>query len=84
MYTILSCSHKWEDAVKHFEPAHNHDMLSKCYYALEDFESLESLVKSLPENSKLLPSIAVMFSSVGMSQQAVQAFLKVMITYITY
>uniref|UniRef100_A0A0P4W8W7 WD repeat-containing protein 35 n=1 Tax=Scylla olivacea TaxID=85551 RepID=A0A0P4W8W7_SCYOL len=68
--------HKWDDAVKQFEAAHNHEMLSRCYYQLEDFESLESLVRSLPENSSLLPTIAEMFTSVGMSQQAVAAYMK--------
>lgn len=66
-----------DDAVKQFEAAHNHEMLSTCYYQLEDFESLESLVRSLPDNSTLLPSIAEMFTSVGMSQQAVAAYMKV-------
>ncbi|XP_076068879.1 intraflagellar transport protein Oseg4 [Oratosquilla oratoria] len=68
--------HKWDDAVKHFEQAHNHEMLAQCYYQLEDFEALESLVKSLSENSSLLPVIADMFASVGMSQQAVKAYMK--------
>lgn len=66
-----------DDAVKHFEPAHNHEMLAICYYQLEDFGALESLVRSLPDNSTLLPAIADMFTSVGMSQQAVAAFMKV-------
>lgn len=63
--------------MKQFEAAHNHEMLSTCYYQLEDFESLESLVRSLPDSSTLLPSIAEMFTSVGMSQQAVAAYMKV-------
>lgn len=63
--------------MKHFELAHNHSMLAQCYYQLEDFEALESLVRSLPENSELLPTVADMFTCVGMSEQAVMAYMKV-------
>lgn len=73
---ILDCR---EEAVKNFETAHNHKMLAVCYYNLEDFESLESLVKSLPETSELLPIIADQFATVGMSPQAVAAYMKVFV-----
>ena len=63
--------------MKNFEQAHNHKMLAKCYYQLEDFESLEGLVRSLPEESPLLMTVADMFTSVGMSEQAVAAYMKV-------
>lgn len=43
---------------------------------LEDYNGLHNMVNSLPENHKLLPEIAAMFSSVGMSDQAVEAFIK--------
>uniref|UniRef100_A0A6A7G3L3 WD repeat-containing protein 35 n=4 Tax=Hirondellea gigas TaxID=1518452 RepID=A0A6A7G3L3_9CRUS len=66
----------WDEAVKHFELAHNHQMLAQCYYQLEDFDSLESLVRSLPEGSNLLPVVADMFTCVGMSEQAVMAYMK--------
>lgn len=52
-------------------------MLALCYYNLEDFDSLENLVKTLPETSELLPVIADQFATVGMCQQAVEAYLKV-------
>ncbi|KAA0197686.1 hypothetical protein HAZT_HAZT001209 [Hyalella azteca] len=67
---------QWEEAVKHFEQAHNHEMLARCYYQLENFDGLENLVKNLPEGSSLLPVVADMFCSVGMSEQAVTAYMK--------
>ena len=51
--------------------------MALCYYNLEDFVALESLVKSLSDTTPLLPIIAEQFASVGMCHQAVAAFLKV-------
>ncbi|MCL4131009.1 UNVERIFIED_CONTAM: hypothetical protein GTU68_000378, partial [Idotea baltica] len=67
---------QWEEALKNFEASHNHKMLALCYYKLEDFDALESLVKSLQETSELLPIIADQFGTVGMCQQSVAAYLK--------
>jgi len=44
---------------------------------LEDYNGLEKMMESLPDNHKLLPDIAQQFVSVGMAEQAVQAFTKV-------
>lgn len=43
---------------------------------MEDYNSLESLMKSLPEGQPLLNDIASMFGSVGMCSQAVEAYKK--------
>ena len=51
--------------------------LVKCYYCLEDYDNLENLVDSLQPDDKLLVSIGHMFATVGMGQQAVEAYTKV-------
>ncbi|NXU58811.1 WDR35 protein, partial [Turnix velox] len=67
---------KWLNAVQHYEKGRNQERLAECYYMLEDYQGLENLTNSLPENHQLLPDIAYMFVRVGMCEQAVAAFLK--------
>uniref|UniRef100_A0A8D0Y2J8 WD repeat-containing protein 35 n=1 Tax=Sus scrofa TaxID=9823 RepID=A0A8D0Y2J8_PIG len=64
------------NAVQYYVQGRNQERLAECYYMLEDYEGLENLANSLPENHKLLPEIAQMFVRVGMCEQAVMAFLK--------
>ena len=68
--------HKWEEAVQYYEKSRNEEKLVKCYYILEDYDNLESMVDQLQPGDKLLPKIGSMFSSVGMGQQAVEAYVK--------
>ncbi|XP_024603589.1 WD repeat-containing protein 35 isoform X3 [Neophocaena asiaeorientalis asiaeorientalis] len=67
---------KWLNAVQYYVQGRNQERLAECYYMLEDYEGLENLANSLPENHKLLPEIAQMFVRAGMCEQAVTAFLK--------
>ncbi|KAF7657555.1 hypothetical protein LDENG_00025340 [Lucifuga dentata] len=67
---------KWINAVEYFHQGHNQERLAECYYMLEDYDSLDSLTSLLPENHKLLPEIGQMFTTVGMCEQAVNAYLK--------
>uniref|UniRef100_A0A7M4EBJ1 WD repeat-containing protein 35 n=3 Tax=Crocodylus porosus TaxID=8502 RepID=A0A7M4EBJ1_CROPO len=67
---------KWINAVQYYVQGRNQERLAECYYMLEDYQGLENLANSLPENNKLLPDIAHMFVRVGMCDQAVCAFLK--------
>ena len=55
--------------------------LVKCYYCLEDYDNLENLVDSLQPDDKLLVSIGHMFATVGMGQQAVEAYTKVIVLH---
>eukprot|EP00983_Pelagomonas_calceolata_P103460 1158916-Pelagomonas_calceolata.AAC.8 len=57
--------------------AKNSEMLVECFYALEDFASLEKLMQALPEGNVLLRSIGEKFQSVGLCNEGVSAFLKV-------
>ena len=68
--------HKWDEAVQYYEKSRNEEKLVKCYYILEDYDNLESLVDQLQPGDKLLPKIGSMFASVGMGQQAVEAYVK--------
>ncbi|KAJ8290228.1 hypothetical protein GJAV_G00010260 [Gymnothorax javanicus] len=67
---------KWVNAVQYYLQGRNQERLAECYYMLEDYEGLERLASSLPENHKLLPDIGQMFVTVGMCDQAVSAYLK--------
>ncbi|GIY66841.1 WD repeat-containing protein 35 [Caerostris extrusa] len=66
----------WNEAVNYYEKAHNEAQIAECYYMLEDYGGLERLLNDLPENHKLLPELGSMFSSVGMCEQAVSAYVK--------
>ena len=48
----------------------------QCYYALEDYSSLENLTDVLQPNDPMLSVLGDMFASVGMGQQAVEAYTK--------
>uniref|UniRef100_A0A673JJ84 WD repeat-containing protein 35 n=1 Tax=Sinocyclocheilus rhinocerous TaxID=307959 RepID=A0A673JJ84_9TELE len=67
---------KWLNAVQYYLQGRNQERLAECYYMLEDYDGLERLANSLPENLKLLPDIGQMFVTVGMCEQDVRAFLK--------
>ncbi|XP_050408389.2 WD repeat-containing protein 35 [Patella vulgata] len=67
---------KWPEAVKYYLRGRNQERLAECYYMLEEYQGLETMVDSLPENHKLLPDIAKMFLSVGMCDQAVNSYRK--------
>nr|KAG5696704.1 hypothetical protein BaRGS_012073 [Batillaria attramentaria] len=65
-----------QQAVTYYVQGRNQERLAECYYMLEDYSGLEKMVNTLPENHKLLPDIAQMFQSVGMCEQAVEAYIK--------
>ncbi|KAJ3613075.1 hypothetical protein NHX12_019331 [Muraenolepis orangiensis] len=67
---------KWLNAVQYYLQGRNQERLAECYYMLEDYDGLERLTVSLPENHKLLPDIGQMFVTVGMCEQAVSAYLR--------
>jgi len=67
---------KWNKAVQYFASAKDPASLIECYYLLEEYASLEKLVRVIPEGSPLLKDIGRKFQSVGMSEAASLAFLK--------
>ncbi|GAB1603121.1 repeat-containing 35-like isoform X2 [Argonauta hians] len=64
------------EAINHYLKGRNQARLADCYYQLEDFNGLQKMVTSLPENHELLPNIGGMFITVGMCEQAVEAYIK--------
>uniref|UniRef100_A0AAR2KEL8 Anaphase-promoting complex subunit 4 WD40 domain-containing protein n=1 Tax=Pygocentrus nattereri TaxID=42514 RepID=A0AAR2KEL8_PYGNA len=52
---------KWLNAVQYYLQGRNQERLAECYYMLEDYEGLERLANSLPENHKLLPVSQLLF-----------------------
>eukprot|EP00735_Rhodelphis_limneticus_P010276 TRINITY_DN29_c0_g1::TRINITY_DN29_c0_g1_i1::g.14869::m.14869 TRINITY_DN29_c0_g1::TRINITY_DN29_c0_g1_i1::g.14869 ORF type:complete len:1186 (-),score=401.47,sp/A6N6J5/WDR35_RAT/54.58/0.0,Coatomer_WDAD/PF04053.9/9.8e-05,Coatomer_WDAD/PF04053.9/15,WD40/PF00400.27/9.4,WD40/PF00400.27/7,WD40/PF00400.27/31,WD40/PF00400.27/2.5e+02,WD40/PF00400.27/6.1e+03,WD40/PF00400.27/1.8e+03,eIF2A/PF08662.6/0.00014,eIF2A/PF08662.6/4.8e+02,Clathrin/PF00637.15/2.1e+02,Clathrin/PF00637.15/9.7,Clathrin/PF00637.15/0.0027 len=67
---------KWNKAVQYYTLAKNNERLVECYYILEDYKGLERLIDALPEGSPYLSNIGDKFSSVGLAEQCVQAYLK--------
>mmetsp|Transcript_32306 Transcript_32306/g.92700 ORF Transcript_32306/g.92700 Transcript_32306/m.92700 type:complete len:1232 (-) Transcript_32306:146-3841(-) len=67
---------KWGNAAQYYAKAQNNSALVDTYYFLEDYDSLERLINELPEGSPLLLDIGNKFTSVGLCEQAVQAFLR--------
>ena len=67
---------KWQSAVTYYHQGRNQERIAECYYMLEDYEGLEKMTSSLPENHALLPEIASMFLTVGMCEQSVAAYSK--------
>ena len=63
-------------AAQHYAQAKNHAKLIECYALLEDYASLEKLIPQLTEGSPLLTEIGKQFMAVGMSAEAVGAFVK--------
>lgn len=62
--------------MQYYLQGRNQERLAECYYMLEDYDGLERLSNQLPDNHKLLPDIGQMFATVGMCEQAVNAYLK--------
>lgn len=67
---------KWSNAAQYYAKAQNNAALVDAYYFLEDYDSLERLIGCLPEGSHLLVDIGHKFTSVGLCEPAVQAYLR--------
>jgi WD repeat-containing protein 35 len=67
---------KWNNAAQYYAKARNNAALVDTYYFLEDYDSLHKLIEYLPEGSPLLTDIGHKFTSVGLCEQAVQAYLR--------
>jgi len=67
---------KTAKAAQYYSQAKNIEALITCYYTLEDYAGLEKLIGVLPEGSPLLMEVGHRFTSVGMSSEAVSAYVK--------
>jgi WD repeat-containing protein 35 len=63
-------------AAQHYAHAKATDKLIECYAQLEEYEALEALIPTITEGSPLLGEIGRRFMAVGMSAEAVAAFVK--------
>ena len=67
---------KWAKAAKMFALTKEYYQLIDSYYCSEDFDNLKALLEIIPEDKNLLEYIAQKFNSVGMSECAVEAYIK--------
>ena len=67
---------RWQQAATYYQQGQNQEKLVECYYMLEDYEGLEKIVNTLPENHPLLADVGALFQNIGLSEKAVAAFLK--------
>ncbi|CAF4041793.1 unnamed protein product [Adineta steineri] len=65
---------QWATAVKYYEQSGNNSQAFHCYALVEDYAALEKLSRSLQENDPLLKPIGDTFATVGLSEQAVDAY----------
>lgn len=65
-----------ESAKDYYEKAHDIEGLMESLYHLEHFDDLENCINKLPDKSSLLGKLGQMLASVGMCDQAVNAYLK--------
>lgn len=66
----------WSKAAINYKKSDNLEMLAECLYRTEDFKGLAKVSRALPEASQMLRSIGEKFQSVGMCDEAVEAYLK--------
>ena len=45
--------------MQYYEKSRNEEQLVRCYYILEDYDSLENLVDQLQSSDSLLPKVSV-------------------------
>ena len=65
-----------EKAAKYYSQAQNMEALANCLYRAEDFAGLVKLATDLPDGTPLLKEIGRKLSSVGMANEASDAFVK--------
>ena len=68
---------KWPEAASYYKLSKNYARLIQISFNLEDFDSLRGLVAVLPEESPLLSELGEKLQSIGICDEAVDAFLKV-------
>eukprot|EP00753_Platysulcus_tardus_P015766 PLAT5272.2.p1 GENE.PLAT5272.2~~PLAT5272.2.p1 ORF type:complete len:1194 (+),score=710.47 PLAT5272.2:43-3624(+) len=67
---------KWHKAVQYYVQGKSNEALVRCYYHLGNFSGLVKVAAALPEGAELLLDIGEKLTSVGMGEQAAEAFLK--------
>eukprot|EP00117_Sycon_ciliatum_P031550 scpid22207/ scgid3975/ WD repeat-containing protein 35; Naofen len=68
---------KWKPAITYYQQANNNTMLAQCYLRLEDYESLQTLARSIHDGDPLNQELGERFTAVGMCDDAIASYLKV-------
>ncbi|KAJ8969636.1 hypothetical protein NQ317_009651 [Molorchus minor] len=63
-------------AIEYYELGKNTSKMIECYYHLEDWKNLESMIDVLPEGDALLEKIGDMFAANAVHTEAVKAYVK--------
>jgi WD repeat-containing protein 35 len=67
---------KWKLAANFYKKCNNYEKLIEMYYNMEEYDSLKSITDALPEGNPLLIELGNKFQSVGLCEEAVDAFSK--------
>lgn len=67
---------KWKKAIQYYSQCANYEKLAECYYRLKMYGDLTNLSTMVPDGTPLLTTLAEMFDSVGMYEQAVDVYLR--------
>ena len=67
---------RWTKATKYYSLAQDNESLIDAYYRLEDTDNMEKIICILPENSPLLDKLGEKFQSLGLSEMAVQSYVR--------
>jgi len=67
---------KWKLAANFYKKCNNYEKLAEIYYNLESYENLRTITEALPEGNPLLMEIGQKFQSVGLCDDAVDAYVK--------
>ena len=67
---------KWKKAAEYFKLSHNFERLTECYYRLESFGELSKLRLELSDDHPLLITLAKLFESVGMHEEAIDCYIR--------
>jgi len=67
---------KWDEAAGYYKLSKNYEKLVDAYFNIEDFEGMKGIIEIVPEGNNLLMEIGEKLQSVGLCDEAVDAFLK--------
>jgi WD repeat-containing protein 35 len=67
---------RWAKASQYYGQSKELKQMVNAFYFLEDFHGIERVMHMLPDGNELLITIAEQFASVGLSEQAISAYLK--------
>lgn len=67
---------RWDQAVIYYEQSEAYERLYEAYTILENYEGLKHLLRQFPDNHPLLYDLGRTFESVGMTDEAVESFIR--------